>query len=69
MKRTKETKPYHLFKFVTCPKDGKYNVFYFVKTNLASDFNVPLVNLQQNDASYPRLEFAVAESGNHIIRK
>lgn len=69
MKRTKETKPYHLFKFVSCPKNGKYNVYYFVKTNLSSDFNVPLVNLQQNDASYPRLEFAVAESGNHIIRK
>ncbi len=69
MKRVKKTKPYHLFKWVTCPKDGKYNVFYFIKTILASEFNIPFVNLQRNDASYPRLEFEVAESGNHIIRK
>ena len=69
IKNTKQTNPYQLFKFVTCPKDGNSNTFYFVKCALASDVTMPVTNLQKNDFVGVSLEFDVADSGNMFIKK
>lgn len=69
MKRTQKSKPYQLFKFVTCPKEWKVNVFYFVKWFLANDISIPFNNLAREDFIWTTLEFNVAESGNFAIQK
>lgn len=69
MKRRQRTNPYQLFKFVTCPKDGLSNTFYFVKTALSGDVEVPVINLNRNDFAGVSLEFDVAEGGNVFIQK
>lgn len=69
MKRIMKTNPYQLFKFVTCPKGGKSNTFYFVKTALSSDVTMPFTNLNRDDFVGVTLEFEVAEGGNFYIQK
>lgn len=69
MKRKMGTNPYHLFKFVTCPKEGKSNTFYFVKASLSGDITMPFTNLKRNDFAGVTLEFEVAEGGNFFIKK
>lgn len=69
IKTIARTKPYHCFKFVTCPKDDKVNVFYFVKANLTGDISIPFTNLAREDFTGVTLEFEVAQSGNTFIQK
>lgn len=69
MKRVMKTNPYQVFKFVTCPKAWKSNTFYFVKTALAADINMPFTNLNRDDFVGVTLEFEVAEGGNFYIDK
>ena len=69
MKRKMGTNPYHLFKFVTCPKKGKSNTFYFVKASLSGDITMPFTNLKRSDFAGVTLEFEVAEGGNFFIKK
>ena len=64
-----KTNPYQLFKFVTCPKDGKSTTFYFVKSALSSDFSIPFTNLNREDFKGVTMEFEVAEGGNFYIDK
>lgn len=69
MKRIMKTNPYQVFKFVTCPKDGKSNTFYFVKAALSGDVKMPFTNLNRDDFVGVTLEFEVAEGGNFYIKK
>lgn len=69
MKRIMKTNPYQCFKFVTCPKNGKSNTFYFVKSALSSDVTMPFTNLNRDDFVGVTLEFEVAEGGNFYIQK
>lgn len=69
MKRTMKTNPYQVFKFVTCPKGGKSNTFYFVKAALSGDISIPFTNLNREDFVGVTLEFEVAEWGNFYVRK
>lgn len=69
IKRKQRTKPYHLFKFVTCPKDGNSITFYFVKACLIGDINIPVINLNRQDFVGTTMEFEVAEAGNFVIKK
>jgi hypothetical protein len=69
IKRKQRTKPYQLFKFVTCPKDGKSTTFYFVKACLIGDINIPVINLNRQDFAGVPMEFEVAEAGNFVIKK
>lgn len=69
MKRTQKDKPYQLFKFETCPKDGVSNVFYFVRSYLSNDVNIPFNNLAREDFVWVTLEFTVDEWGNYAIYK
>lgn len=68
-KRTMKSKPYQLFKFITCPKDWKVNIFYFVKSRLSNDVSIPFTNLSRNDFAWTTLEFEVSKSWNFAIRK
>lgn len=68
-KRTMRTKPYLLFKFITCPKEWKYNVFYFVKSRLSNDVSIPFTNLSREDFVGTTMEFEVAKSWNFVIQK
>ena len=68
-KRQMTTRPYMCFKFVTCPKDGKYNVFYFTKARLTGDIAIPFTNLAREDFSGVTLEFESASGGNLVIQK
>jgi hypothetical protein len=49
MKRKFKNKPYQLFKFESCPVEGKRNVMYFVKAVLTGDVTLPVTNLSEND--------------------
>jgi hypothetical protein len=69
MKRIMKTNPYQVFKFVTCPKAGKSNTFYFVKAALSGDISIPFTNLNREDFVGVTLEFEVAEGGNFYIKK
>ena len=69
MKRTMKTNPYQVFKFVSCPKGGKSNTFYFVKAALSADVTMPFANLNREDFAGVTLEFEVAEWGNFYVRK
>jgi len=69
MKRIMKTNPYQVFKFVTCPKGGKSNTFYFVKAALSGDISIPFTNLNREDFVGVTLEFEVAEGGNFYIKK
>lgn len=69
MKRTMKTKPYQLFKFETCPKNGKKDVFYFVKAVLSNDVTFPFINLDRNDFAGVTFEHEVASGGNFFIQK
>lgn len=69
MKRQFKTRPYQLFKFESCPKDGKKNVMYFVKAVLTGDIALPVVNLTENDFAGVTIEHEVARGGNHLIVK
>lgn len=69
MKRVMKSKPYQLFKFETCPKDGKQNVFYFVKAVLSGDVSFPLLNLDRTDFAGVTFEYEVANGGNMFIQK
>lgn len=69
MKRIMKTNPYQVFKFVTCPKNGKSNTFYFVKAALSGDISIPFTNLNREDFVGVTLEFEVAEGGNFYARK
>lgn len=69
LKRIQRTKPYQLFKFVTCPKDGLSNTFYFVKAVMIGDLDVPVINLNRNDFAGVPMEFEIAEGGNFFIDK
>lgn len=69
MKRIQRTKPYLLFKFVTCPKDGLSNTFYFVKSVVVGDMEVPVINLNRSDFAGVSMEFEVAEGGNFFVDK
>jgi hypothetical protein len=69
MKRGSKTNPYQLFKFVTCPKSGKSNTFYFVKAALTGDLEVPITNLKNEDFVGVTMNFEVADGGNFIIKK
>lgn len=69
MKRIQRTKPYLLFKFVTCPKDGLSNTFYFVKAVVVGDMEVPVINLNRTDFAGVSMEFEVAEGGNFFVDK
>lgn len=69
MKRIMKTNPYQCFKFVTCPKGGKSNTFYFVKSALSGDITMPFTNLNRDDFVGVTLEFEVAEGGNFYIKK
>lgn len=69
MKRAMVSKPYHLFKFVTCPKDGVYNAFYFVKSRLSNDVAIPVNNLSREDFAGTEMEFEVSKAGNFVIQK
>lgn len=69
MKRIMKTNPYQLFKFVTCPKAGKSNTFFFVKAALSSDISIPFTNLNRDDFVGVTLEFEVAEGGNFYVQK
>jgi hypothetical protein len=60
-KRSFGTNPYQLFKFVSCPKSGKSNTFYFVKAALTGDLELPYTNLKTNDFVGVSMEFAVAD--------
>lgn len=68
-KRNFATRPYHCFKFVTCPKDGKYNVFYFTKARLSGDISIPFTNIAREDFTGVSLEFESAKGGNLVIQK
>ena len=69
VKRMAWTNKYQLFKFVTCPKEGKYNVFYFVKAALSSDISIPFSNLAVKDFEGATLEYQVATWGNFLVQK
>ncbi len=69
MKRIMKTNPYQVFKFVTCPKDGKSNTFFFVKCALSGDVTIPFTNLNRDDFVGVTLEFEVAEGGNFYVKK
>lgn len=69
MKRLMKQNPYQVFKFVTCPKDGKSNTFYFVKAALSGDMEIPFTNLNRDDFVGVTLEFEVAEGGNFFAQK
>lgn len=68
-KRQFTTRPHLCFKFVTCPKNGKYNVFYFTKARLSGDITIPFNNLAREDFSGVTLEFEVAKGGNYLVQK
>lgn len=69
MKRKFRTLPYHLFKFVTAPRNGLSQTYYFVKTAQIGDIETPVINLNRNDFVGVSLEFEVASSGNFFIDK
>lgn len=69
IKRIMKTKPYQLFKFETCPKNGKKDVFYFVKAVLSNDITFPFTNLDRNDFAGVNFEHEVASGGNFFIQK
>lgn len=70
MKRAYKTDPFQLFKFVSVPDaNWLYNIFYFVKTTLASDMNMPYTNLAKEDFAWVTLEFEVARAWNFFIKK
>lgn len=69
IKRIMKTNPYQCFKFVTCPKDGKSNTFFFVKAAMSSDMEIPFTNLNREDFVGVTLEFEVAEGGNFYVQK
>lgn len=68
-KRKFANRPYHCFRFVTCPKDGKVNVFYFTKARLTGDISIPFTNLAREDFTGVTLEFESAIGGNLVIQK
>ncbi len=69
MKRQFKDKPYQLFKFVTCPKNGNSNTFYFVKSVLTGDISMPMNNLSREDFVGVTLEFETADGGNFFLKK
>lgn len=69
MKRKQRTKPYHLFKFVTAPRNGLSQTYYFVKTAMIGDIEVGVVNLNKNDFVGTPFEFEIASAGNFILDK
>lgn len=69
MKRKQRTIPYHLFKFVTAPRNGLSQTYYFVKTAQIGDIEVGVLNLNKNDFVGVTLEFEVASAGNFFIDK
>lgn len=69
VKRMAWTNKYQLFKFVTCPKEWKYNVFYFVKAALSSDISIPFSNLAVKDFEWATLEYEVATWWNFLVQK
>jgi len=70
MKRKFKTNSYQLFKFVSCPDaQGLQNTFYFVKSALASDVNIPYIDLQKDDFTGVSLDFEVAKGGNMLLKK
>lgn len=70
MKRQFKTNNYQLFKFVSCPDaNGLSNVFYFVKTALASDIVMPYIDLQKDDFAGISLDFEAAKAWNMFIKK
>lgn len=69
MKTIARTKPYQCFKFVSCPKDGKVNVYYFVKCSLKGDITIPFTNLAREDFAGVSMEFENALGGNFFLQK
>lgn len=69
VKRSMATSKYFIFKFVTCPKDGKYNVLYHVKAVRTSDLQLPSKNLSREDFVWTSLEFEVAKWGDFFLKK
>lgn len=69
IKAKSATKPAFAFKFESCPRDGKRNVYYFVKTRLTGDVAIPFNNLMNTDFSGTTLEFEGADGGNFFIQK
>lgn len=70
MKRQMKTNTYQLFKFVSCPNAlGLSNVFYFVKSVLNSDINIPYTNLAKDDFVWVDLEFENWKGWNLFIQK
>lgn len=69
IKRIMKSNPYQLFKFVTAQKGGKSNTFFFVKSALSADINIPFTNLNRDDFVGVNLEFEVAEGGNFFMKK
>jgi hypothetical protein len=68
-KKASNTNSYQLIKFVSCPKNGKYNIFYFVKYFLDWDISIQETNLDTWDFSPVALNFTQANGWNWIIRK
>lgn len=68
-KRSHKTLPYCLFKFVTCEKSGKQTAFYFVKSILSSDVEIPFNNLSREDFAGATMSFEVATWWNFVIDK
>jgi hypothetical protein len=55
------TSKYFIFKFITCPKDGKYNVLYHVKSVRTSDVQLPVKNLAKDEFVGSTMEYEVAK--------
>lgn len=69
MKRKFKNRPYQLFKFESCPKNGKRNVMYFVRAVMSGDLSIPVVNLSDKDFAGVKVEHEVAKWGSHVIVK
>ena len=67
--RKMSTSKYFIFKFVTCPKDGKYNILYHVKAVRTSDIQLPVKNLIKDEFVGSTMEYEVAKWGSFFIKK
>jgi hypothetical protein len=68
-KKSSNSNNYQLIKFVSCPKNGKYKIFYFIKYTLDGDINITETNLDNWDFSPVAISYVQADSGNWIIKK
>lgn len=67
--RKMSTSKYFIFKFVTCPKDGKYNILYHVKAVRTSDIQLPVKNLIKDEFVGSTMEYEVAKGWSFFIKK